>query len=135
MKADENNHKYLTIIGRFIRNYSPDHLPQLFNVIKGDLNLVGFRPPLPEEVNFADPDWQKILTVKPGMFSFAILGLANKYNSSSDKTRNHLELEYIQRRSLSFDLQVLFKSTRGWITSRGNIKVRGKPSTEEKKDR
>ncbi|HHP7232480.1 MAG TPA: hypothetical protein ACFCUY_16675, partial [Xenococcaceae cyanobacterium] len=67
------------------------------------------------------------LTVKPGMFSFAILGLANKYNSSSDQTRNHLELEYIQRRSLSFDLQVLFTSIRGWITSRGNIKVRGKP--------
>lgn len=134
MKADENNHKYLTTIGRFIRNYSLDHLPQLFNVIKGDLNLMGFRPPLPEDVNFADPDWQKILTVKPGMFSFAILGLANKYNSSGDKTRNDLELEYIQRRSLSFDFQVLFKSILGWITSRGNIKARGKPWVEEKKD-
>ena len=76
MKVDGNNQKQLTAIGNFIRNYSLDHLPQLFNVLKGDLSLVGFRPPLPEDVNFTDPDWQKILTTKPGMFSFAILGLA-----------------------------------------------------------
>lgn len=134
MKVNGNNQKKLTAIGNFIRNYSLDHLPQLFNVLKGDLSLVGFRPPLPEDVNFADPDWQKILTVKPGMFSFAILGLAKKYNSSSYDTRNHLELEYIQRRSLTFDLQVLLRSIRGWISSRGNMKARGNPLVKFEND-
>lgn len=130
MKVDNNNQKQLTRVGHFIRNYSLDHLPQLFNVIKGDMSLVGFKPPFPEEVNFANPDWQKILTVKPGMFSLAILQLAKTYNSSSYETKNDHELEYIQQRSLIFDLQVLFKSIRGWITSRGNIKARGKPAIE-----
>lgn len=110
MTTSGDNQKHLTYIGRWIRNYSLDHLPQLFNVIKGDMNLVGPRPSLPDEVNYTEPDWQKIFSVKPGMFSLAILRLAKGYNASSYETRNQIELEYIRQQSFAFDFQVLFRS-------------------------
>ncbi|MGF1541546.1 MAG: sugar transferase [Pleurocapsa sp.] len=128
MKLNDQNQKQFTAIGRFIRNYSLDHLPQLFNVIEGNMSLIGFRPPLPKEVDLTDPDWQTILTIKPGMFSLAILGLATEYNSSSYKIKNQLELEYVRQYSTIVDFQILLKSIGGWITSQGNIKARGNPS-------
>ena len=70
----------LTPVGRFIRNYSLDELPILFNVLRGEMSIIGPRPTEPRFVDLADPAWQQILSVRPGVISYAILGLAGNYN-------------------------------------------------------
>jgi lipopolysaccharide/colanic/teichoic acid biosynthesis glycosyltransferase len=118
----------LSRVGSFIRNYSLDDLPNAFNVLKGELSLVGPRPTEPEMVDLNDPAWQKVLTVRPGYISWAILELASAYNASLWSLKLQLEEEYIQKKSLVFDVLVLRKAVRGLIASRGNIKARGVPS-------
>jgi lipopolysaccharide/colanic/teichoic acid biosynthesis glycosyltransferase len=118
----------LTRVGSFIRNYSLDDLPNAFNVLKGELSLVGPRPTEPEMVDLKDPAWQKVLTVRPGYISWAILELASAYNASPRSLKLQLEEEYLQKKSLVFDVLVLRKAVRGLIASRGNIKARGVPS-------
>ena len=118
----------LTRMGSFIRNYSLDDLPNVFNVLKGELSLVGPRPTEPERVDLTDPAWQKVLTVRPGYISWAILELASAYNTSPWPLKLQLEEEYLEKKSLVFDVLVLRKAVRGLIASRGNIKARGVPS-------
>ncbi len=118
----------LTPVGRFIRTYSLDEFPILFNVLRGDMSIIGPRPTEPSFVDLADPAWQQILSVRPGVISYAILGLARNYNASSQPVRNRLELEYIQQQSTLFDLRVLRKTAQALVASRGNVKARGKPT-------
>lgn len=127
LRTDEER---LTRIGRFIRNYSLDHLPMLFNLLKGDLTLVGPRPMEVAVVDMQDPVWQRYFQVKPGLVNYAVLKLGRTWTPRrmSDPALNQeLELEYIQKRSAAFDLQLLWKTFRTLITSRGNIKTRGEP--------
>jgi lipopolysaccharide/colanic/teichoic acid biosynthesis glycosyltransferase len=104
------------------------NLPNAFNVLKGELSLVGPRPTEPEMVDLKDPAWQKVLTVRPGYISWAILELASAYNASPRSLKLQLEEEYIQKKSLVFDVLVLRKAVQRLIASRGNIKARGVPS-------
>jgi sugar transferase EpsL len=120
----------LTRVGRFVRNYSLDHLPQLLNVVRGDMSIVGPRPTEPERVDLNDQMWQKILAVKPGMFSWSILRLAAAFNKSSQTLRNEKELEYVQKASFVYDLHVIVCGLQALIVSRGNIKARGKYDTQ-----
>jgi lipopolysaccharide/colanic/teichoic acid biosynthesis glycosyltransferase len=117
----------LTRVGNFIRNYSLDDLPNVFNVLKGELSLVGPRPTEPESVDLTDPAWRKVLTIRPGYISWAILELASAYNASPWSLKLQLEEEYLQKKSLVFDVLVLRKAVQGLIASRGNIKARGVP--------
>jgi lipopolysaccharide/colanic/teichoic acid biosynthesis glycosyltransferase len=66
-----STHK-MTRVGAVIRDYSLDDIPNLLNVLIGDMSIVGPRPMEPERVNVADPLWQSILSVRPGLLSFAI---------------------------------------------------------------
>ena len=118
----------LTPVGRCIRTSSLDELPILFNVLRGDMSIIGPRPTEPRFVDLADPAWQQILAVRPGVISYTILGLARNYNASSQPLRNRLELEYIQQQSTLFDLRVLRKAAQALVGSRGNVKARGKPT-------
>jgi lipopolysaccharide/colanic/teichoic acid biosynthesis glycosyltransferase len=118
----------LTRVGCFIRNYSLDDLPNVFNVLKGELSLVGPRPTESERVDLTDPAWQKVLTVRPGYISWAILELASAYNASPWSLKLQLEEEYLQKKSLVFDVLVLRKAVQRLIASRGDIKARGVPS-------
>jgi lipopolysaccharide/colanic/teichoic acid biosynthesis glycosyltransferase len=127
--ADLPMSQRLTRAGRFIRNLSLDDLPNLLNILKGDLSLVGPRPTEPALINLADPAWQKVLSVRPGLISYAILRLASTYNTTPWPHRLQLELEYVDRHSLAFDLHLLRHALRDWLRSRGNIKARGTPST------
>lgn len=120
----------LTRVGRFIRNYSLDDLPNVFNVLKGELSLIGPRPTEPERVDLNDPAWQKVLTIRPGYISWAILKLASAYNTSPWPLKLQLEEEYLQNKSLVFNLFILRKAVQGLIESRGNIKARGVPSVQ-----
>lgn len=118
----------MTRVGRFIRNYSLDDAPNVFNLLKGDLSVVGPRATEPERVDLTDPAWQEILSVQPGLISPAILQLADRYNSSPATLKQQLEREYVQRRSFRSDLALFQQAYRGLVQSRGNWKTRGKPS-------
>lgn len=115
----------LTRVGGFIRNFSLDDLPNVINVLMGDLSLVGPRPTEPEMVDLNDPAWQKVLAVRPGYISWAILELASAYNASPWSLRLQIEEEYVQKKSVAFDLLVLRKAVQRLIVSKGNIKARG----------
>ena len=119
----------LTRAGRFIRNYSLDDLPNVINVLKGELALVGPRPTEPEFVDLDDPSWQRVLTARPGYISWAILELASAYNTSPWPLKLQLEQAYVAKKSLAFDLFVLGKAIRKLIASKGNVKARGMPSS------
>ena len=134
MHVDGSNHldqeKGFTRVGRFIRNYSLDHLPTLVNVLKGDISVVGPRPMEPEFVNLQDPTWQRYFQVRPGFFNYAVLKLGKTFGHSKDsnlRLKQELELEYIQKQSLAFDLQLFLRFVWAHIVSGGNVKARGKP--------
>lgn len=97
----------ITKVGRFIRKYSIDELPQLLNVLLGSMSLVGPRPPLPREVaEYSDYDKQR-LAVKPGCTG---LWQATVRNSVGFDEMVKLDLQYISKRSVRFDLYVILKT-------------------------
>lgn len=97
----------VTRIGRFIRKHSLDELPQFFNVLKGDMSLVGPRPPLPSEVKeYSDYDRQRLYVI-PGCTG---LWQATKRNGVGFNEMVKLDLEYIQRASLSYDFWIIWKT-------------------------
>lgn len=120
----------LTKVGRFIRNYSLDDIPNLINVLRGDLSMIGPRATEPEFVDLSNPEWQQILSIKPGGFSYAILVLATEFNSSNPERKRQLELDYVQKQSFWYDMQIMRRAIRATIASKGNIKMRGKPTVD-----
>lgn len=105
----------ITPVGVFLRKTSLDELPQLFNVLKGDMSLVGPRPLAMKEMRF-NPNWRDLrLTVKPG-----ITGLWQVEGRSQERFHNwiHLDLEYVRKRSLMFDLKILLKTV--LVATRGS---------------
>jgi lipopolysaccharide/colanic/teichoic acid biosynthesis glycosyltransferase len=95
----------ITKIGKFIRKTSIDELPQLWNVLKGDMSLVGPRPPLPREVfDYTDYDKQRLL-VTPGCTG---LWQISGRNELGFKQMVELDLEYISKRSVILDFKVIF---------------------------
>ncbi|MEH7440214.1 sugar transferase [Neobacillus drentensis] len=97
----------ITKIGKFIRKTSIDELPQLFNVLKGDMSLVGPRPPLPREVvEYTDHDKQRLI-VTPGCTG---LWQVSGRNSLGFEEMVELDLQYIQDRSILFDIKIIIKT-------------------------
>jgi lipopolysaccharide/colanic/teichoic acid biosynthesis glycosyltransferase len=124
-----STHK-MTQVGAVIRNYSLDDIPNLLNVLIGDMSIVGPRPMEPERVNMADPVWQATLSVRPGLLSFAILALARTYTASDPQIKQRFELDYIVRQSFGFDLEVFVRWMQSYLASKGNIKARGRPQDD-----
>ncbi|MCB0062397.1 MAG: sugar transferase [Caldilineaceae bacterium] len=120
----------LTTVGRFIRNYSIDDFPNLFNIVSGDLSIIGPRPMEPERVDLTDPVWQQILTARPGMISPAILQLGRAYNGSSMARKQQLELFYVQQQSFGYDLRIFWWGLHRFFATKGNWK-RGAPQHDE----
>jgi len=108
------NDPRVTRIGRFIRKTSIDELPQLINVFKGEISLVGPRPHEPEEVAKYERWHRKLLAIKPG-----VTGLA-QVSGRSDlefKDEAKLDIYYIENWSPELDLQILFKTP--WVVISG----------------
>lgn len=106
----------VTKIGRFIRKTSIDELPQLLNVLKGDMSLVGPRPPLPREVKeYTSYDKQRLL-VTPGCTG---LWQVTERNSVGFQEMVELDLEYINKRGLIYDLKIILKTIQIMIKSNG----------------
>jgi lipopolysaccharide/colanic/teichoic acid biosynthesis glycosyltransferase len=97
----------VTRVGRWLRRYSLDELPQLWNVLRGDMSLVGPRPPLPSEVSSYDLWHRRRLSMKPG-----ITGLWQVRARREPEFDRWVEddLEYIDRWSLWLDLQILART-------------------------
>lgn len=97
----------VTNVGRFIRKHSLDELPQLMNVLLGQMSLVGPRPPLPREVaEYTEYDRQRLL-VKPGCTGLWQVTIRNE---ASFKEMVRLDLLYIRNRGVWFDVKVLVKT-------------------------
>jgi lipopolysaccharide/colanic/teichoic acid biosynthesis glycosyltransferase len=119
--GDQGLHKLvddarITPLGRVLRCTSVDELPQLFNVIKGEMSLVGPRPALPWEAELFQPPYDQRFTVMSG-----ITGLWQVSGRSRLTFKQALELdvEYARRRSFAFDLLILLKTIPAVLTTRG----------------
>ena len=97
----------ITKVGHFIREHSLDELPQLFNVLKGDMSLVGPRPPLPSEVEqYTNYDKQRLYVV-PGCTG---LWQATERNNVGFDEMVELDLHYIKRAGILYDLLIIVKT-------------------------
>lgn len=106
----------VTRVGEFIRKYSLDELPQLLNVLLGQMSLVGPRPPLPREVDeYTEYDKQR-LTVKPGCTG---LWQVTVRNSVGFEEMVRLDLNYINKRGVFFDLYILLKTVTVFVKPNG----------------
>jgi len=115
----------ITRIGRFLRKYKLDELPQLVNVVRGEMSLVGPRPEVEEHTSVYNDEEQIILTVRPGITDYSSIRFANlgdllggddpetanrvfieKYRAE----KNRLRIDYVRNRSFFGDLGILFKT-------------------------
>ncbi|KZZ83897.1 sugar transferase [Bacillus sp. SJS] len=101
------NDPRITFIGKFIRKTSIDEMPQLFNVLKGDMSLVGPRPPLPREVELYSAYDKQRLLVTPGCTG---IWQATSRNNVGFEEMVEMDLEYIRKRSIWLDIKLIFKT-------------------------
>jgi len=106
----------ITPIGRFLRRTSLDELPQLFNVLRGEMSLVGPRPPIPAEVGQYEPWQRRRLSMKPGIT--CIWQVSGRNNIDFD-TWMKLDLEYIDNWSLFLDLKILAMTVKAVLSCNG----------------
>ncbi|MBK8169289.1 MAG: sugar transferase [Sandaracinaceae bacterium] len=113
-----------THVGRFLRKTKLDEFPELWNVVAGQMSLVGPRPEVPRYVNLTDPLWQKALAVRPGLTDPVYLGFRdeeafmsqvdddreNYYLTTLQKYKLRGHIEYLERRSWVSDVAILFKT-------------------------
>lgn len=111
----------LTLIGRFLRKTSLDELPQLWNVLKGDLSLVGPRPLLMDYLPLYSAEQRRRHEVKPGMTGWAQV---NGRNALAWEDKFRLDVWYVDHRSLRLDLKILAMTVRKVLTGAG---VSGSP--------
>ncbi|HMO02500.1 MAG TPA: sugar transferase [Oligoflexia bacterium] len=98
----------VTKLGKILRKFSLDELPQLYNVIRGDMSLVGPRPPIPGEVSVYERSDRRRLSMRPGMTCIWQVSGRNKINSFDSWVK--LDLEYIDNWSLALDLWIMLKT-------------------------
>ena len=91
----------------FLRNYSLDELPQFFNVIKGDMSIVGPRPLFDEDTQLFDENYMRRLNVMPGITGLLQI---NERNTSEFETWYKYDMEYIENWSLFLDLKIIAKT-------------------------
>ncbi len=106
----QTNDKRLTTIGRFLRKHHLDELPQLWNVLKGDMSIVGPRPERQFYINQIierNPRYTDLYQIRPGLTSYATLH--NGYTDTIDKMlrRLNMDLIYLRHQSLCFDLKII----------------------------
>lgn len=115
------NDERITKIGVFLRKYKLDELPQLMNVLKGDMSIVGPRPEVPKYTKMYSDEQKNVLLVKPGITDYASIKYRNEnimLNMSNNPEKTYIEevmvdkininLEYIKKRSVIEDIKIVF---------------------------
>jgi exopolysaccharide biosynthesis polyprenyl glycosylphosphotransferase len=108
----------ITKVGRFIRKTSLDEFPQFFNVLKGDMSLVGTRPPTVGEFEMYENHHKRRLSLKPGITGLWQVSGRSDITNFEDVVK--LDLEYIDRWSFLFDLQILFRTVAVVFEAKGS---------------
>lgn len=115
--------KRITRVGYFLRKYKLDELPQLFNILEGDMSFVGPRPEVRQYVNLYNDDQKRVLAVNPGITDYASIEYSNE-NEILAKSKNpeqtyineimpdklRLNLKYISEQSFFTDLKIIFRT-------------------------
>lgn len=110
------NDPRITPVGRFIRKFSIDEFPQFLNVLKGDMSVVGPRPPLPEEVAQYNQTYATRMLVKPGITGpWQVSGRSNLSKEESES----LDVSYVQNWSILGDIVLLFRTVGAVVTHKG----------------
>ncbi len=104
-----------TATGRFLRKTSLDELPQMINVLKGDMSLVGPRPDQVDQLQYYSEQEKRKLLVTPGITGWAQI---NGRNALSWEERKRLDLEYVELQSLLLDLQILLRTIPYFLSRR-----------------
>ena len=113
----------ITRVGYFLRKYKIDEFPQLLNILKGDMSIVGPRPEVRKYVDLYTPEQMRVLTVRPGLTDYASISYVNENEvlaASDDPERTYIEevmpaklalnLQYIENQSLKEDFKLIFKT-------------------------
>jgi lipopolysaccharide/colanic/teichoic acid biosynthesis glycosyltransferase len=112
------NDKRVTRVGAFLRRFSLDELPQLWNVVRGEMTLVGPRPPIPYEVDSYPGRWLRRLSVKPGLTGLWQVSGRNELDYAE---MVELDLEYVDRRSLWLNAKILARTAWVVLSGRGAV--------------
>ena len=118
----------ITRVGAFLRDWKLDELPNLINVLRGEMSLVGPRPEVPEYVAMMRPEERRLLELKPGITGFAQLRYINEAKTLTREqalndyeaifhTKVAIDLEYLERLSFWFDLKIILYTL--WMILRG----------------
>lgn len=108
----------ITPVGRFIRRTSLDELPQLINVLKGDMSIVGPRPDVPtQEPLYTSDQWRRRHLVRPGITGLA---QATARSAATPEARTAMDLDYADRASLGLDIRIILMTLRQLTARTGN---------------
>lgn len=123
MKEYQENYKLsndprVTKVGEFLRRTSLDELPQLINILKGDLSIIGPRPVVADELKKYGTNIKKFLSVTPGLTGY---WAANGRSCTSYEQRMQMELFYIDNLSFKLDVKVFFKTIGAVLNRRGAV--------------
>lgn len=116
----------LTRVGSFVRKTSLDELPQLFNVIKGEMSFVGPRPLLPQYLSLYNAEQKKRHKLRPGITGWAQV---NGRNSISWKEKLELDVWYVENISFLLDLRIILRTIKKVIITEG-VNAEGQATTE-----
>jgi lipopolysaccharide/colanic/teichoic acid biosynthesis glycosyltransferase len=111
-----DNDPRVSLIGRFLRRFSLDELPQLLNIIKGDMSIVGPRAVMPEELKYYQDKSPMLLSIKTGLTGLAQVSGRSKLDYHE---RAKLDLYYVQNWSFWMDLVIIVKTVRVVLTGSG----------------
>ncbi|MBU3133153.1 sugar transferase [Clostridium gasigenes] len=112
------NDPRITKIGEFLRKTSLDELPQLFNIIKGEMSVVGPRPIIDREIGKYGDDFEKAFSVKSGLTGY---WQANGRSNTTYEERVKMDIYYVDNRSIIFDIKIIFKTFISVIKKDGAI--------------
>ena len=112
------NDPRITKVGKFLRKTSLDELPQIVNIIKGDLSIIGPRPVIEEELEKYGENKEKFLSITPGLTGY---WQANGRSSTTYEQRMEMELYYIDNISPKLDVKIFFKTIESVIKKEGAI--------------
>ena len=113
-----HNDQRVTKVGRFIRKYSIDELPQLFNILKGELSFIGPRPVLDDETRLYGDKRDLLLSVRPGLTGYWQAYGRNNITYENGE-RQAMELYYIEHFSWWFNVKIFFKTLKAVVTADG----------------